>query len=186
MNADWNKLQRLMVFLKSTRDECLKLSIDDTHTARWYIDAAYAVHPDMRSHTGAFLTLGRGAFISSSGKQKINTRSSTEAELIGVDDLISTVIWTKLFLEEQGMKLKTTIIFQDNTSAMQLENKGLMSTGRRSRHLNIKYFFITDMIKRNEVQVQYCATANMIADYFTKPLQGSTFKRFRTGILNLY
>ena len=139
-NSDWNKLYRLMVFLQSTKDECLKLTMDDTGVARWYVDAAYAVHPDMKSHTGAFMTMGRGAFISSSNKQKINTRSSTEAELIGVDDVISTIVWTKLFLMDQGIDIKTHIVFQDNHSAIQLEENGLMSSGRRTRHLNIKYF----------------------------------------------
>ena len=75
-NADWSKLHRMMLFLKNTKDECLKLTIDNTGIARWYVDAAYAVHPDMKSHTGAFLTLGQGAFISSSNKQ-INGKQLT-------------------------------------------------------------------------------------------------------------
>ena len=116
-----------MIFLQNTKDECLKLTIDISGVARWYVDAAFAVHPDMRSHTGAFMTMGRGAFISSSNKQKINTRSSTEAELIGVDDVISTIIWTKLFLQEQGINIKTHIVFQDSHSVMKLEKNDLMS-----------------------------------------------------------
>ena len=173
-----------MIFLQNTKDECLNLTIDDSGVARWYVDAAFAVHPDMRTHTGAFMTMGRGAFISSSNKKKINTRSSTEAKLIGIDDVISTIIWTKLFLQKQGINVKAHIVFQDNHSALKLENNGLISAGRRSRHLNIKYFFITDLVKTNEAKVEYCATENMIADYFTKPIQGSKFKIFRKGILN--
>ena len=60
----------------------------------------------------------------------------------------------------------------------------MTSAGKRTRHLNIKYFFVTDAVKRQEVKIQYCATKNMIANYFTKPLQGEKFKRFRRGILN--
>jgi hypothetical protein len=50
----------------------------------WYIDASFAVHKEMRSHTGATMTLGSGVICSISTKQKINTCSSTEAELVGM------------------------------------------------------------------------------------------------------
>jgi hypothetical protein len=58
----------------------------------WYIDVAFAVHGDMKSHTGAVFTMGKGAIIGSSTKQKVNSRSSTESELIGVDDKIAKVL----------------------------------------------------------------------------------------------
>ena len=63
----------------------------------WNIDASFAVHPDCKSHTGACLTLGHGSVLSISAKQKINTKSSTEAELVGVDDTMAFVLWMKLF-----------------------------------------------------------------------------------------
>ena len=63
------------------------------------MDATFAVHEDMRSHTGAALTMGKGALLSMSLKQKINTKSSTEAELVGVDDAMNFVVWSKLFLD---------------------------------------------------------------------------------------
>ena len=46
------------------------------------------------------------------------------------------------------------------------------TSGQRTRHINIRYYFITDRIAKNEVTVQYCPTGEMIADYFSKPLQG--------------
>ena len=101
----------MLGFLKSTRNDVLTLSADDTHNIIWYIDAAVGVHNDMRSHTGATMSLVEGAIQSISTKQKIstrktkqkiNTRSSTEAELVSIDDVKSKIIWTKLFLEEQG------------------------------------------------------------------------------------
>ena len=75
---DWGKLARTLGFLKGTRDEILTLEADDTHILTWYVDAAFAVHSDMKSHTGMVFTLGKGAIISSSTKQKVNARSSTE------------------------------------------------------------------------------------------------------------
>ena len=61
-------------------------------------------------------------------KQKINTRSSTEAEIVAVDDLMNKIVWTKLFVEAQGYSVKENILFQDNKSAIQLENNGKMSS----------------------------------------------------------
>ena len=80
--------------------------------------------------------MGRGSVQTYSSKQKLNTRSSTEAELVGADDIMSQLMWTKYFLEAQGLKVKTKLL-QDNKSTMLLEEKGIDSTGKRSRHINI-------------------------------------------------
>ena len=76
------------------------------------------------------------------------------------------------------------IIYQDNKSAMLLEQNGRAFSTRQTRHLNIWYFFVSDRIKKNEVQVQYCPTNNMLADYLTKPVQGATFRKFHNAIMN--
>ena len=77
--TDWKKLVRLMRYLNGTSEEVLTLSADNLHTIKWYVDASFAVHPDFRSHTGAVMQMeskGQGAILSSSSKQKLNTRSS--------------------------------------------------------------------------------------------------------------
>jgi hypothetical protein len=76
------------------------------------------------------------------------------------------------------------IIMRDNISSMKLEMNGKTSSGKRTRHLDIKYFYITDLIKRKEVAIQYCPTDAMLADYFTKPLTGSKFQKFRNVVMN--
>jgi hypothetical protein len=184
-DGDWNKLINLLQFLKSTIEDVLHLSMDNTSVIKWYLDASYAVHKDMKSQTGAIMTLGQGAIQAISSKQKVNTRSSTEAELISFDDIASKVLWTTLFLEEQGYQVKENIVYRDNQSTMKLEINGKKSSGKRTRHFNIKYFFITDLIKRQEVKVEYCPTESMLADYMTKPLIGIKFEKFRKDIMNL-
>jgi hypothetical protein len=77
-----------MSFMKGTIDDILTLEAYDTTTLTWYTDVAFAVHGDLKSQTGAVFTMGKGAIIGSSTKQKVNSRSSTESELIGVDDKI--------------------------------------------------------------------------------------------------
>ena len=182
---DWKKLLRVLSFLKGTINDVLTLEADDSSTLTWYIDAAFAVHMDLKSHTGSVFTMGKGAITNGSTKQKINTRSSTESEVVGVDDRISKVLWTKLFLEWQDFKVKVNIIYQDNTSSMRLEENGKASSGKRTRHFDIKYFYVTDLVGRKEVKIEYCNTEEMIGDYNTKPVVGLKFVLFRDRIMNL-
>ena len=172
-----------MLFLHGTKMDRLFLSADNLQIVKWWIDASFAVHPDFKSHTGAAMSFGLGAAISGSNKQKLNTRSSTEAELVGVDDIIAKVLWTKLFMEDQGFEIDQNIVYQDNKSAMLLEKNGKKSSGKRTRALNIRYFFVTDQIEKGLLTVEYCPTGEMVADYFTKPLQGAQFKKFRNLIM---
>ena len=75
-------------------------------------------------------------------------------------------------------------VFQDNQSAMLLEKNGKASSSRRTRHINIRYFFVTDRVAKGEVVIKYCPTKEMLADFFTKPLQGTPFRKFRDTIMN--
>jgi hypothetical protein len=95
------------------------------------------MHPDMKSHTGVTISLSKGSPFSSSITQKLNTKSSTEAELVGVDNDIPLVLWTRQFLIEQGYKVTDKVVYQDNQSAILLERNGRASSGRRTRHVNI-------------------------------------------------
>jgi hypothetical protein len=182
---DWFKLRRMMDFLKTTVNDGLTLRANLNIIVNWYLDAAFAVHSDFKSHTGSCMTLGQGAITAISTKQKINTRSSTEAELVSTDDIIAKVIWTKRFIEAQGYTVDENIIHRDNQSTMKLEQNGKASSGKRTRHFNIKFFYITDLIQRQEVSIKYCPTDQMIADYMTKPLTGQKFHSFRKIIMNL-
>jgi hypothetical protein len=182
---DWDKLCKMMHYLKHTQEDVLTLKADGTCVIKWHIDASFAVHNDFKSHTGGVMTMGQGAIQTISTKQKVNTRSSTEAELVSVDDIISKVMWTKLFLEGQGYKITENLIYRDNQSSMKLETNGKASSSKRTRHFNIKYFFITDLIKQGEVSIKYCPTDAMIADFMTKPLTGQKFQAFRKAIMNL-
>lgn len=74
---------------------------------------------------------------------------------------------------------------QDNKSTILLAENGRFSSSKRTRHINIRYFFVTDRIKSKELSVKYCPTGEMVSDYFTKPLQGTLFRRMRNQILNI-
>ena len=182
--GDWKKLVKMMNFLKATKDEIPVMSCDNTNSIKWHVDAAFAVHKGMKSQTGATMTLGAGTITSISTKQKVNTHSSTGSELVAHDDVVSKILWSKQFVEPQGFKVEANIIYRDNTSAMKLEENGKASSGKRTRHFDIKYFYITDLINRNEIQIVCCPTEEMIADYMTKPLVGAKFAKFCNIIMN--
>ena len=129
--------------------------------------------------------MGQGSILNISSKQKINTRSSTEAEVVAVDDGIGPMLWTHYFLEEQGYDVKDNVLLQDNQSAIKLESNGRASAGKRCCHTNIRYFFVTDVASKGLVTIQYCPTDEMDLDYHTKPLQGRKFNKFRCRIMGL-
>ncbi len=76
-------------------------------------------------------------------------------------------------------------IYQDNMSSILLEKNGRASSGKRTRHINIRYFFVADRVKSNEVSIEYFPTETMLADYLTKPLTGTKFRWFRNKVLNI-
>ena len=129
------------------------------------------------------MSLGRKAIHCRSAKQKLNTKSSTEAELVGVSDYLPYNLWARIFLQEQGYELKSNAIFQDNQSTICMSTNGRTSCTGNSRHINVRYFFVVDRVKKKEVKIKYCPTEMMIADYFTKPLQGKLFHTLRRLIM---
>lgn len=182
---DWSKLGRVMKYLRGTFSMPLTLEADDLQLMKCWVDASYAVHPDMR-HTGGAASLGKGIIYGTSTRQKLVTRSSTEAELVGVHDVLPHAGSLDAILprEAQGYTVTDHIVHQDNKSTMLLAQNGKGSSGKRTRHINIRYFFITDRIAAGEVSINYCPTADMISDYFTKALQGNLFKKLRNLIMN--
>ena len=103
-------------------------------------------------------------------KTKLNVKSSTEGEVVGMSDYVTFPIWFRYFLEEQGYTIEENIVYQDNQSAMKIEKNGTQSCGQKSRHIKSRYFFIKDRVNQNEIKVEYCQTEKMLADFFTKPL----------------
>jgi hypothetical protein len=95
------------------------------------------------------------------------------------------LMWTAHFLDEQGMHIDESILYQDNTSSILLETNGRGSSTKRTRHMNIRYFFIKDQVDSKRVKIEHCPTGDMLADFFTKPLQGMQFQKLRDQLMNL-
>ena len=100
-----------------------------------FIDASFGVLVDSKGHTGITMLLGQGAFCVASSKQRLVAKSSRDAEITGVSDGLSEVIWARNFLMGQGLEIGPAIVFQDNQLTMKLLEKGL-SASSRTRHIH--------------------------------------------------
>jgi hypothetical protein len=98
---------------------------------------------------------------------------------------LSQALWTRNFLQAQGIKAKPVNLKQDNKSTICMGEKG-KSTSPRKRHVAIRYFFVKDRMESGEVKMMaYLPTELMVADFFTKPLQRELLRRLRAEVFNL-
>ena len=180
---DVEKLQRLVRYIRGTRDSGVVLMPGALGlTVRLYVDASYGVHADGKSHTGSCVVVGdAGAVHCRSSKQHIVTKSSTEAELVALSDSANQAIHVRRFLKGQGYTMGAITIFQDNQSCMVLIERG-RSGAERTRHIDIRYFWVKERVDLGEIRVEYLRSEDMYANVLTKPLQGSQFQRERDGL----
>jgi hypothetical protein len=182
---DWTKLVHLMIYIRGTHTMPLILSANGSSILKWWVDASFTVHPNMRGHSGGGLSLGRGFPIVSSTDHKLNTRRSTEMEIMGADDFMPEICWTQYFMKAQGYGVKDNVLFQDNKSSLLLEKNGKASSSKRTKHINIRYFFITDRVSKEEVSEVWYPMGDMLGDYAITPLQGALFRKLRDQIMGL-
>ena len=98
-------------------------------------------HMDMKGHTGATMSMGKGSIYSHASAQKLVARSSTKTELIGVLDILPQVIWTRNFLELQFVSTSESVLYQDNMSTMLMATNRHASGTKHICHNKIQYFF---------------------------------------------
>ena len=180
---DWKKLRRVITYVKNTIDDCRIIGATDLTKIFTWIDAAYAVNPDMKSQTGGAMLMGIGVLHAKGNKQKLNVKSSVEAELVGNSEYLPYNLWLIHFLHEQGYEIADNILYQDNQSTIRMLKNGRNSCTGNSRHIHIRHFFVKDRIDKKEIRVEYCPTSIMLADFFTKPLQGALYHKFRDVLM---
>jgi hypothetical protein len=180
---DMKKIVRVRNYVSKTQGMYLRLKTDDGRV-RIYVDASYAVHGDMKSHSGMIITLGTGSVECQSTKQKMVVKSSCHAELVAVTDKVGWATYCREFLEHQGPGyVHSTILYQDNQSTIKLIENGPGSIGPGSKHISIRDFWFRDYVKSGHVQVQYVPTRLMRADILTKPITGELFVLQRALLL---
>ena len=137
-------------------DEEYTIGADTLHDLRTWVDASFAVHPDMCSHMGGFLISYRySGIVCKSTKQKTTMHSSKHAEMVGVSNYLPMTICTTHFMTAQGYPPKTNFLEQDKESAIKLEVNGQTSTGAKLRHLDIRYFWIKENLEDLDIKVRH-------------------------------
>ena len=182
---DFIHLMRVGAYLKGTRGLGIRFvsSVDGVDSMRAFMDAAFGVHFDFKSHTGMVVLLFGGPIEVVSKRQKCVTKSSHEAELIAASDGGSKVIWCRRFLKGQGYAIQSTSVAQDNQATISTIVKG-GPTGDRSRHVHIREYWLRQEVEEGELLIEYVPTTEMVADIMTKPLQGDAFFKLRAMLMN--
>jgi hypothetical protein len=186
---DQNKLIKALEYLNCTKHlgKIMRPKAGEPLVVEVHVDSSHGVHTaDGRGQAGGVIGFkGECVLAAETSKHSIAAKSSAESELISVSDKLSPGIWQLNFMIGQGyVDIKPLILFQDNTSTIAMMLKG-KSTSKRTRHINIRYFFVKDRIEvTKEVEVQYLPTDEMVADILTKPLQGEKFRYLRKKLLN--
>ena len=182
---DLKKLIRLLRYIIATagRGVILRPGVVGLEVRAW-IDAAYGVHSDGKSHTGSAITVGEASTVhAKSGKQHNVTKSSTEAELVGLSDSANQGFHIRNFILAQGYDIGPLILYQDNLSTMALIDKG-RSSSERTRHIAIRHFWLKERISLGEAQIVHMKSELLFANLLTKPLQGPQFLSERKGLTN--
>ena len=126
----------------------------------------------------------KGATLSYLRKIKLNTRSSTETELVASDMYMPEMLWSLYFIQAQGYESECVGLYQDNISKQLLIKNGKFSSGRKTKHIKAKFFFIKDRIDSGEIKVTDCPAEQMWADVLSKLLQGIAYRTMRAELMN--
>ncbi len=166
---DKNKLRRILGYLHATKKRDIVLHVGDNMTVRAFIDASYGVHKSSgKPHTGCAIVLGEAVVFSArSSKQIIVTKSSTEAELVGLADSTTQAIHLENFIEKQVYFVGPAVIYQNNLSCMALMKHGGQGF-ERSRHNNIRHFWVAEKVADEDVVIEQLSTDLMHANVLTK------------------
>jgi len=180
---DEEALAHLVHFAKSTKDWNYHICPKDPFKLEAFADASYACHPDGRGHSGIVCSLGQTTIFARSGKQKLTAKSSTEAELLALNQATDEVLYLRNLLSELGFPPKgPTIIRQDNQSAITMALKGELGT-KRTKHFTVRHYFVTDHIQARDIALIYQPGTQIPADGLTKPLPGPQFNRWAQRLL---
>jgi len=180
---DLAKLNRLFGYLASTINYGILFTSSGNNELIVYCDAAYLCHEDTKSRTGVVAIINGGVVAAKSSKQKMVTKSSTEAELVAICDGVSWALYCKEFVEELGFDFIGITVHEDNKSVLDLIHRG-NATNKGSKHIKMRYFFVKQHVDAKEIEVKWCPTKVMLADVLTKPMVGDMYKNLRDCIVH--
>ena len=168
---DWSDLEHLLGYIKRVPEREIIFKPKDLQL-RGHTDASFNITEDGRSYYGYLITLGHALVSTKGGRIKSVVRSSTEAEISAVNEIVSELLWCRDILEELGYEQKKIPISEDNQSCIPMLQKEPRSFHSKSRHVRVKWAFFRQEYTKRTLVLSYCPTEKMVADLLTKPLGG--------------
>jgi len=182
----WDLLIKTISYLYHTLEEglVLKRSNEDTMKIEAYVDSDYAGSRDDRKSITGFVAYLNGMTMSwKSKKQATTTLSSTEVEYVALTHCTTEVLFIKNLLKEMKMSVSLLmIIHEDNAGALFLAQNHAL--GLRTKHINVRYHFVRDLIEKGLLELKYISTNENVADIMTKNLNELKHKKFGVKLLN--
>ena len=166
--TDSIKLNRIYGYLKGTKHQKLIIKPRNTQLTLW-ADASHGVHLDKRSHTGIIVELGGAPILVESSKQKMNSHSSTESELISLNDGVKRLRFVKHLTDHLQIHQDVIKVMQDNLSTIELANSG-NPNNKLSKHIDARHFAVYDQITNGLIKLEHICSEKMKADGLTKPI----------------
>ena len=184
VKSDDYKLTRILQYLYATSDVYRSFFPTSTQI-HVYADASHGIHPDGKGHDGICMSLGpnAGFFHVESGIQKLVSHSSTESELMTLDKAMTQVAAYEYLLEEWGLYVSPTLVFQDNQSTIRLTATGYNSLSK-TKHVALRFFYVKQVVDSGRAEIIYLQTDKMCADILTKVLIGTPFRIGASVLLN--
>ena len=173
--TDWSDLQHLLYYLNKEPEHWIVHNPSDLQL-RAYVDSSYNIAADGSSHYGYLLTVGHSLVGSKGGRIKTVVRSSTEAEIVGVNEVTSEILWARDVLIELGFPQDEIQIAEDNNSCITMLQTEPRNFQTNSRHVRVKWAFFRQEAEKQLLKLVFCPTEKMRADILTKPLRGNVFR----------
>lgn len=174
----WLAAKRILRYLAGTLNYSLSFHRSGNLNVTAYADADWANNlVDRKSYTGFVIMIGCNTINWESRKQKCVALSSTEAEYLAISEVCKDLCFFKNFLAEIVNVKGEIVLFNDNQSALKLL-QAKEYCHKKTKHIDLRYHYIKDLIQNKFANVQYMSTHDMIADVLTKPLSSTKHKNF--------
>ena len=178
---DWSDLEHLLGYIRRFPEKEVVFKPKDLQL-RGYCDASFNITTDGRSYYGYIITLGGALVSTKGGRVKTVVRSSTEAEISAVNEIVSELLWCRDVMEELGYDQLKMPIREDNLSCITMLQKEPRSFHSKSRHVRVKWAFFRQEYSKRTLSLSYCPTEKMVADLLTKPLGGKAHNLHSSSI----
>jgi hypothetical protein len=183
---DMVAVDRILNYVYNTRDYGLTFNGTGGVKLSMYADASYGSHVDRKSHYGIALFIGdrSAAIVAKSKKGKCMANSTTEAEYLALGEGAKLLAWARMFLKDLGFEQKEpTKVYEDNKSTIDMVNNG--NDKGRTKHIDVKYHYIRELVKENKIKMIYKESAAMIADMLTKSVPYPIHEDLVFGLLGI-